>query len=193
VARFSGPTAIIGDGAGNLYVADTANSIIRKVVVATGAVTTFAGAGSPGSADGSGAAARFSYPYGIASDGAGNLYVADTGNSTVRKIALSTGAVTTVVGKAGQTGSTDGIGGAARFNYPYGIASDGAGTLYVADTGNGTIRKVAIGSATVSTVLWSPGAGAASLDTAYGIAVLSTGDLAITDFAQNAVLIGALK
>ena len=192
MARFSGPTAIISDGAGNLYVADTANSTIRKIVVATGAVTTFAGAGSPGSADGTGAAARFSYPYGIASDGAGNLYVADTGNSTVRKIALSTGAVTTVVGKAGQTGSTDGIGAAARFNYPYGIASDGAGNLYVADTGNGTIRKVAIGSATLSTVLWSPGAGAASLDTAYGIAVLSTGDLAITDFAQNAVLIGAL-
>jgi hypothetical protein len=198
-ARFSGPTAIISDGAGSLYVADTANSTIRKVALATGAVTTLAGAGSPGSADGTGAAARFSYPYGIAGDGAGNLYVADTGNSTIRKIDLTTRTVTTFAGKVGVADSVDGPGAGARLNYPYSIGADGAGNLYVADIGNATIRKIVIQTAAVSTVIGSAGQSGvslgplpASLAAPYGVVVLPAGDLAITDFSENLVLIGHL-
>ena len=86
----------------------TSNNTIRKVVIATGAVTTLAGtAGVTGAADGTGAAARFNGPYGIASDGAGNLFVADTGNHTIRKIVIATGAVTTLAGAASLSGSAE--------------------------------------------------------------------------------------
>src|SRR5262249_22018334 len=143
---------------GNLYVADTANSTIRKLVIATGAVTTLAGAaGQLGSADGTGPAASFRYPSAAAVDGTGNVYVSDAGNSTIRKIVVATGAVTTLAGAARQTGSADGTGIAARFSNPYGVAVDGAGHLYVADTGNGTIRRIDIQTAAVSTIVGSPG------------------------------------
>jgi len=140
-ARFDFPQGIAGDAAGNLYVADTGNNAIRKITPA-GEVTTLAGkAGSSGSADGSGTAARFSVPAGIACDAAGNLYVAEIGNDTIRKITPA-GEVTTLAGKAGSEGSADGSGAAARFNAPAGIACDTAGNLYVADSGNDTIRKI---------------------------------------------------
>ncbi|HEU0115592.1 MAG TPA: hypothetical protein VFQ80_12990, partial [Thermomicrobiales bacterium] len=199
-AGFSSPAGIAGDGAGNLYVADTANSTIRMLVIATGAVSTLAGAaGQLGSADEKGAAASFRYPSAVAVDGAGNLYVSDAGNSTIRKIVVATGAVTTIAGAARQPGSADGTGIAARFGYPYGIAVDGGNNLYVADTGNGTIRRIVIQTAAVSTVVGSPGQIGvavgplpASLNTPYGVVVLPTGELAISDFSENAVLIGHL-
>jgi sugar lactone lactonase YvrE len=199
-AAFSSPAGIAADGAGNLYVADTANSTIRKVVIATAGVTTLAGTpGQLGSADGTGSAARFAYPTGIAADGGGSLYVTDAGNDTIRRIVIATGAVTTLAGVARQSGSADGTGAAARFNSPYGVATDQAGNLYVADTGNGTVRKIVIQTAAVSTLIGSPGqigvatgAFPASLNTPYGVFVLSTGELAITDFYEDAVLIGHL-
>ncbi|MFO0578451.1 MAG: hypothetical protein U1A78_30980 [Polyangia bacterium] len=127
-ARFYYPSGVAVDGAGSLYVADNYNHTIRKVVLSTGAVTTLAGsAGQAGSDDGTGAAARFYYPSGVAADGAGSLYVADSGNDTIRKVVLSTGAVTTLAGSAVQRGSADGIGAAARFDYPRGMTADGAG------------------------------------------------------------------
>ena len=127
-ARFSFPQGIAADRAGNLYVADTDNSTIRKITAA-GVVTTLAGtAGVRGSADGSGAAAQFNNPQGIAADPAGNLYVADTFNHTIRKI-TATGVVTTLAGTAGVTGHADGSGAAAQFNDPFGIALDPAGNL----------------------------------------------------------------
>jgi sugar lactone lactonase YvrE len=118
------------DGAGNVYVADFNNSLIRKITPA-GVVTTLAGAaGQTGGADGKGAAARFNYPEGVALDKAGNLYVADTGNDAIRKITPS-GVVTTLAGTAGQSGSADGTGAAARFTTPIGIGLDSAGNVYV--------------------------------------------------------------
>jgi hypothetical protein len=128
------------DGAGNVYVADVQNHTIRKITPA-GVVTTLAGrAGQRGSADGTGSAARFFYPSGVAVDGAGNVYVADLYNHTIRKITPA-GVVTTLAGSAGQRSSEDGTGSAARFHYPSGVAVDGAGNVYVADERNNKIRK----------------------------------------------------
>jgi len=140
-ARFVSPPGVAADGAGNLYVADEGNHTIR-MVTAAGVVTTLAGAaGMTGSADGTGAAARFNHPVAVAVDGAGNLYVADQGNSTIRKVTLG-GVVTTLAGTAGMVGTADGTGAAALFNHPTGLALDGAGNLYVADTASSTIRKI---------------------------------------------------
>ena len=107
-----------------------------------GVVSTVAGAAAQaGSADGRGAAARFNRPFGIAVDGAGTVYVADTHNHLVRCISVA-GEVTTVAGAAGQAGSADGRGAAARFYWPCGIAVDGAGSVYVADSFNNLIRRI---------------------------------------------------
>jgi len=93
-----------------------------------------------GSADGTGSAAQFWGPNGVAVDGSGNVYVADTGYKTIRKVTPS-GVVTTIAGSAGQTGSADGTGSAARFYGPSGVAVDGSGNVYVAESNNNTIRK----------------------------------------------------
>src|SRR6185369_6029182 len=111
---------------------------IRNVTSA-GIVSTLAGVrDSSGSRDGVGDAARFSGPMGIAVDVAGNVYVADYWNSTIRKV-TSGGVVTSVAGLAGSSGSADGIGSYARFGNPYGITVDKNGNLYIADTGNNII------------------------------------------------------
>ena len=90
--------------------------------------------------DGTGSAARFYNPSGVAVDSTGNVYVADTCNSTIRQITPA-GVVTTLAGLAGNSGSADGTGSAARFNYPTGVAVDSTGNVYVADRGNNTIRR----------------------------------------------------
>jgi sugar lactone lactonase YvrE len=157
-ARFNMPAGAASDSAGNLYIADTGDSTLRQVVMATGAVSTLAGtAGLPGSTSGTGPAARFRNPEGVATDGTGNLYVADTGNSLIRKVVLATGAASTLAGAASMQGSTDGIGGAARFNNPEGVAIDGTGNLYVADTGNSLIRKIVLATGAVSTLAGTVG------------------------------------
>ena len=139
-ARFNQPRGVAVDAVGNVYVADWVNHTIRKITF-DGEVTTLAGtAGSSGSTDGTGSAARFNRPLGLAVDAAGNVYVTDGSNHTIRKI-TSGGVVTTLGGTAGSTGSTDGIGSAAQFDSPAGVAVDAAGNLYVADQSNHTIRK----------------------------------------------------
>src|SRR5262249_18861741 len=146
-ATFNVPIGLATDSAGNIYVAEgltsgsTSNNIIRKITPA-GDVSTFAGtAGQVGSADGTGAAAQFSNPQGVAGDASGNLYVADSDNSTIRKITPA-GDVGTFAGTAGQTGNIDGTGAAARFTRPNGLAVGPSGNIYVADSGNHTIRKI---------------------------------------------------
>ena len=108
-------------------------------------MTTLAGlAGSSGSADGTGSAARFNSPSGVAVDSGGNVYVSDDYNHTIRKVTAG-GVVTTLAGLAGSSGSADGAGSGARFYYPYGVAVDSGGNVYVADNENHTIRKVTAG------------------------------------------------
>jgi hypothetical protein len=192
-ARFCGPDAVAVDSAGNVYVADSGNDEIRKITTA-GVVTTLAGSPrQPGSSDGTGSAARFSSPDGVAVDSAGNVYVADTGNDEIREITPS-GVVTTVAGSAGQTGSGDGWGSAARFNSPYGVTVDSAGDVYVADRGNSEIREVTP-SGVVVTLAGSPGQAGSSngtgnvarLDNPQGVAVESAGNLYVADSGNDEV------
>jgi hypothetical protein len=154
-ASFNMPGSITTDGI-NLYVGDFYNSTVRKIVIATGAVTTLAGtAGVTGSTDATGPAASFDELEGITTDGM-NLYVTDRNNSTIRKVVIATGAVTTLAGTAGNVGSTDATGSAASFNWPMGITTDGT-KLYVSDSGNLTIREVLIATGAVTTLAGTAG------------------------------------
>ena len=154
-AQFASPTGVAVDSAGNVYVGDHDNGTVRKITPA-GVVSTLAG--SPGAfnhTDGTGSAARFDRPAGVAVDSAGNVYVADTFNHTIRKITPA-GVVSTLAGSAYVSGSADGTGSAARFNFPQGVAVDSAGDVYVADTGNHTMRKITSAGA-VTTLAGSAG------------------------------------
>jgi sugar lactone lactonase YvrE len=195
VARFQFPTGMAIDASDNLYVVDRGNNAIRRITPA-GVVTTFAGAlNSPGSDDGPGDKARFRLTdnvstddnVGMAWDGAGNLFVADRYNHTIRKI-LPAGVVTTLAGTPGVSGSRDGNGAQAQFSVPMGVAADNAGNIYVADTGNFTIRKITP-TGMVATLAGSPGSvgtedgqgAAARFYQPTGIAVDSAGNVFVSD------------
>ena len=192
-ARFYYPYGVAVDSAGNVYVADTNDHTIRKVT-SGGVVTTLAGTPrTEGSADGTGSAARFNFPTGVAVDNAGNVYVADLGNSTIRKV-TSGGVVTTLAGSPGASGSADGTGNAARFYSPAGVAVDGTGNVYVADTSNNTIRKVT-SDGVVTTLAGSSlsighadGTGSAALFyNPGGVAVDSAGNVYVADTNNHTI------
>src|ERR1035437_3489365 len=183
IAQFYLPEGIAMDTHGNLYVADYGNNTIRKVapVGTNWVVTTIAGtAGSNGgSADGTNGAARFNEPVGIAVDVLGQLYVADYGFNTIRKI-TPTGTnwvVTTIAGTNGNNGnhSADGTNSVARFYGPSGITMDTLGNLYVADSGNNTIRKVTSAGTNwvVTTIAGTAGNGGDSADGTNGSALFN--------------------
>lgn len=182
-------SAIAFDGVDKLYVAEPSNHSIRRIDTSTYAVTTVAGfAAYPGTTDGAAADARFSSPSGIAVGG-GALFVADTGNHTIRKIDLSTGMVSTLAGSPGMMGSSDGEKSAARFKSPRGILYDGPDTLYVCDTGNSIIRKVTISTGAAALYAGAagmpgsmPGAGsAARFNSPFAIAADNQGNLYVSD------------
>lgn len=166
-AKFKGPNCVAVDAAGNVYVSDGGNSLIRKIT-STGVVTTLAGGSgttTAGYLNGTGTAAMFKSPHAVAVDGSGNVYVADQSNHLVRKI-TSTGVVSTIAGQATTAGYANGQGTEAKFNQPFGIAVDGYGNLYVADRSNHVIRKIT-SSGMVST--FAGGAGGTIAGYADGI------------------------
>ena len=139
-ASFNQPDNIAIDNTGNLFVTDWGNHKIRKVTSA-GVVTTFAGSGTAAFANGTGTAASFNHPWGIAIDGNNNLYIGDEYNNMIRKI-TSAGVVTTLAGTSAQ-GSTNGISSSATFNAPLGVSVDATGAnVYVADWQNNLVRKI---------------------------------------------------
>ena len=193
VAHFNRPAGVATDSGGNVYVADTDNHTIRKIT-ASGVVRTLAGlAGVSGSADGAGSAARFNSPGGVAADSAGNIYVADSGNKTIRKITAA-GVVSTLAGSALNAGIADGTGGAARFDNPLGVATDSAGNVYVADANNDTIRKITP-AAVVTTLAGSPGldgstdgtGSAARFSFPYGVATDGAGNVYVADYSNSTI------
>jgi len=160
-AQFNRPVGITADGMGNLYVADTGNHTIRKVVIATKEVTTIAGIpGRSGFMNSEFGFPRFTYPRGICIVG-DHLYVADSGNHLIRRVNVATGYVGLVAGlvdyvtNEGSSGTVDSTGAAAGFNDPRGITSDGT-YLYVTDTGNHTIRRVLRTTGQVKTIAGMP-------------------------------------
>jgi sugar lactone lactonase YvrE len=196
-ARFDSPFSVAADQLGNLYVADTYNHRIKQIDPA-GVVSNFAGSGSEGSQNGIGTSASFRYPTGIALDASRNIYVADWGNHTIRKITQA-GQVSTVAGLAGTSGSADGTASAARFDNPFGIAARADGTLFVTDEENHTLRRVSPAGVvvTVAGLAESPGNvdGVGALARFFfpdGVAVDSSGQVAIADTYNHAIRLGAL-
>ena len=195
-ARLAFPYGVAVDSAGNLYIADSWNRRIRKVD-STGTITTIAGTGELGfSGDGGPAgAARLAFPYGVAVDSAGNVYIADVSNQRIRKID-STGTIITIAG-TGEFGFSGDGGQAveAELRNPYGVAVDSAGNLYIADTGNRRIRKID-STGTIITIAGTGELGfsgdggpaaAARLAFPYGVAVDSAGNLYIADTGNRRI------
>jgi sugar lactone lactonase YvrE len=198
-ARFNRPEGISADGNGNLYVAETASSTIRRVSM-QGVVTTLAGAaGATGTLDGAAAVARFKLPGDLVADRDGNLYVSDTGNQTIRKVSAA-GVVTTLAGSAGVCGSADGSAMLAQFCDPRGIARDTSGNVYIADTGNHTIRMIDP-AGRVSTLAGTPGVcgsgdgrgSAAHFCEPRDIAVDRKGILYVADTGNSSIRMISLK
>jgi sugar lactone lactonase YvrE len=196
-ANLSVPEAVAVDSAGNIYIADTFNCVIRRVAASTGYISTVAGNGTRGySGDGGTATiAELYMPTGVAVDTAGNIYFAD--NQRIRKVTASTGIITTVAGSGIQGYSGDG-GPATRaeLNWPWAVAVDAAGNIYFTDTDNQRIRKVAVSTGIITTVAGTGTAGysgdggpatSANLNSPFGIAVDAAGNIYIADYFNNRV------
>jgi serine/threonine-protein kinase len=189
-ASFYQPTSVAADASGNIYVADDGNHLIREISPA-GVVTTLAGSGVQGSANGTGIAASFSYPQGVAVDASGNVYVADYGNNMVREITQA-GVVTTLAGSS-TPGSTNGISTVALFNEPTGVAVDAHGNVYVADYGNDLIREITpAGVVTTLAGSGTPGSvngtgAAAAFNQPTGVAVDAKGNVYVADYGNNLI------
>jgi sugar lactone lactonase YvrE len=189
VASFFLPFGIAIDQNGNLYVSELANKI--RMISPSGMVSTLAGSGALGSANGAGSAASFSQPAGVAVDNMGNVYVADLGNNLIRKISAS-GVVSTLAG-SGFAGFNNGSYPPPSFNSPIGVAVDDSGNVYVADAGNNMIRKISP-SGNTSTFAGNGTAGsldgagnAAYFDNPTGIAVDNEGNVYVTDYSGNMI------
>ena len=195
------PQGVAVDGGGNLYIADTKNNVIRRVDATTGIITTVAGNGQSGYAGDGGLAAQaqLKAPQGIAVDAFGNLWIADTGNSVIRKVTAGTGIITTVAGDGTAGFGGDGLLATAattELNLPAAVAVDAAGNLHIADTANNRIRDV---TATTGLIDTYAGTGlttyngdgilatTANLSSPQGVALSAAGNLYLTDTAHNLV------
>jgi len=192
-AEFRLPNNLAVDAKGNIYVADTANDVIRKITP-DGVVSTLAGlARSRGNADGQGTNAQFWAPFGVAAGPDGNVYVADTANNTIRKITAD-GVVTTLAGLAAHPGTNDGVGLLARFRNPWSVAVDSQTNVFVADMSNDTIRKITP-AGMVYTFAGMPGmigntdgfGNEARFNNPFAVAVDSNGNVYVSDTANDAI------
>ncbi len=183
-ARFNHPTGLCLDNAGNILVADQDNHRIRKVTPA-GVVTTVAGSGTAGSANGTGTAAQFNQPYSVEVDGSGNVYISDRGNHKIRK--MTPGLVVSNFAGSGTAGFLNATGTAAQFNQPAGITIDGSGNVYAADINNNRIRKITP-AGVVTTLAGSGTAGfadgintAAQFNSPHAVAIDRGGNIIVGD------------
>lgn len=209
-AEMNGPYGVALDSAGNLYIADSQNCFIRKVIAATGIITTVVGIGNvpivmgvptvPQGYFGDGYAAtdaRMSLPDGVAVDHAGNIYIADTGNNVIREVNASTDIITTVVGNHKQGYSGDnGPAVSAELNSPISVAADAGGNIFIVDAGNNRVRELATETGIITTVAGNGTAGysgdggpatTAELNSPASISIDSAGDLYIADLANNRI------
>ena len=198
-AGLNHPNGVAVDSTGNLYIADSQNNRIRKVAAVSGIITTAAGTGDEYSPIGDGGAATsagLSYPNGVAVDSTGNLYIADTGNNRIRKVTAATGIITTVAGNDDWNGGDGDAATLAVLNSPLGVSVDSAGNVYIADTGNNRIRKVAAINGIITTVAGNSTIGEggdgglttlASLNNPTGVTVDSFGHLYIADRYNNRI------
>ncbi len=195
-ATLNTPTSVAADSAGNIYVADSLNSRIRKITPG-GVISTFAGNGTPAWAGDGGpaGAASLNQPYGISIDAAGNLYIGDVYNHRIRKVNTG-GTISTVAGN-GAAGFSGDSGAAtnAQLSSPYGAAADAAGNIYIADNGNGRVRKVNSGG-TISTYAGPGTAGtvgdgglatSAYLNTPFGVTLDTAGNVYVADRGASRV------
>ncbi len=195
-AELNAPVCVAVDGAGNVFIGDATSNVVRRVSTG-GTITTYAGTGTAGfSGDGGPAtAATLQHPNGCAVDAAGNLYIADTGNSAVRRVTAATGVINTVagIGLAGFAGD-GGVATAAVLNNPYGVAVDTSGNVYIADTSNQRIRKVTGGIITTiagnGVAAYGGDGGAATAGSLYnpeGLVVSSAGDVYVAEEGNSVV------
>jgi sugar lactone lactonase YvrE len=192
-ASLARPTGVAVDAAGNLFIADQWNYRIRRVEATTGVITTVAGDGRQGFGGDGGAAtsASLNTPTRVAVDGSGNLFIADYGNARIRRVEAASGVITTVAGNGiWGFGGDGGAATSANLYFPYGLAVDGSGNLFIADYGNVRVRRVQAASGVITTVAgdgtrgFSEDGGAAtsaSLDGPLGVAVDASGNLFIAD------------
>ncbi len=194
--RFNGPQGIALDATGNLYVADSANYTIRKLTPSgtNWISSTLAGvAGTQGTNDGTNSSARFYFPTALVVDNKSNLYVADSGRYTIRRIAPSgtNWITTTIAGLANSPGTADGTNSGIRFSYPIGMAADNTGSLYVADEGGSTIRKLTpSGTNWVSTTIGGFGIGG-QFNQPRGISADGRGLLYVANTGAETIWMGA--
>jgi sugar lactone lactonase YvrE len=195
-AQLWNPAGLAFDAAGNLYIADAGNNRVRKVAVGTGIITTVAGTGTMGYSGDGGAAtsAELSRPFALALDSSGNLYIADANSSRIREV--SGGTITTVAGNGVCCGFSgdEGAATSAQLANPAGIAVDSSGNLYITDSGNRRVRKVAAASGIITTIAGTGNTGYAGdggpaseafLQNPSGLVIDSSGNLYVGD--QTAV------
>jgi sugar lactone lactonase YvrE len=197
-AALNGPNGVNVDSRGNVYIADSINHRIRKVSAATGIITTIAGTGTPGySGDGGPAtSAQLYFPFGVALDGSGNVYISDFGNSRIRKVSAVTGLIATIAGTGAPGYSGDGGAATAAQLYTYGIAVDDIGNVYAADAGNQRVRMISSTTGVITTIAGTgvPGysgdggaATAAQLNDPVMVAVDGSGNVYVADKTNNRI------
>ncbi len=205
-ATLNFPQGVAMDSAGNLFIADTGNNVIRKVAASSQVISTIAGTGIAGFAGDNGAAtvATLNGPLAVALDSSGTLlYIADTGNNVIRKVVLSTGVITTVAGTPGAGGFSGdgGLATSAQLNNPQSVAVDSSGNLFIADTANFVIREVSGGNITTVAGNNTAGGGcqtttacnnggpatSAQLNNPQAVAVDSSGKIYIADTGNNII------